>query len=112
MAKNLDPKNIGSRLYNQVAVLLDQLETGQGVTIKERYMALAAIARIQAIFQAIRIKDGKDDEPTSGSSVRKYTTAFQAHDARRRKAAAGSAAADTSLDDLIGDDDEDRDFAS
>jgi len=107
--KNLDPQNISSRLYNQVGVLLDQLEGGTGVTIKERYMALAAIARIQAIFQAIRIKDGKDDEPATGSAVRKYSTAFSAHDARRRAAIAGEDAAGD--DDLLGLDDEERDSA-
>ena len=108
--KPLDPQNISSRLYNQVGVLLDQLEQSEHVTIKERYMALAAIARIQMIFQAIRLKDAKDDEPTAGSAVRKYSTAFQAHDARRRKALAG-ATADLGDDDLLGEDDDDRDSA-
>lgn len=115
MPKNLDPQNIGPRLYKQVGVLLDQLETGTGVTLKERYMALAAIARIQAIFQAIRLKDSRSDEPTAGSAVRKYASAFEAHDTRRRKKVAGLAAAATDEfgdDDLLRDLDEDRDTAS
>jgi len=107
MPKSLDPKNIGARLYAQVAVLLDQLETSDGVTIKERYMALASIARIQMIFQAIRLKDAKTDDPTAGSAVRKYSTAFAAHDARRRKAG-GRDTDDADLADLIGDDDEEH----
>jgi len=110
-AKTLDPKNVGSRLYNQVAVLLEQLETTEDVSIKERYMALVAIARIQVIFQAIRLKEAKVDDGTAGSAVRKYSTAFAAHDARRRKTGTGSTTDDADLEALIADD-EDRDAAS
>jgi len=113
MPKNLDPKNLSSRLYNQVDTLLDQLERGGDVSIKERYMALVAIARIQVIFQAIRLKEAKVDDGTEGSAVRKYSTAFTAHDARRRKTGTGPAADtdDADLEQLI-DDAEDRDAAS
>ena len=110
---NLDPKNINARLYNQVSHLLDQLETGDTVTLKERIAALVAIGRIQTIFLNLRLK-GDKDEPAEGSSIRKYTTAFQAHDTRRRKAVARAAATeldDPGVDDLLGDDDEDRDSA-
>jgi len=111
MPKNLDPKNLSSRLYNQVDTLLDQLETGEDVSIKERYMALVAIARIQVIFQAIRLKEAKVDDGTAGSAVRKYSTAFQAHDARRRKTGTGRDTDDADLEELIGDEEE-RDAAS
>lgn len=109
---NLDPKNINSRLYNQVSELLSQLEKKTDtVTLKERIAALVAIGRIQTIFLTLRLKGGKDDEPAAGSSVRKYANAFQAHDARRRKADARAAAEldDVGDDDLLGD--EDRDSA-
>ena len=110
---NLDPLNIQSRLYNQVSELLKQLETGDDISIRERFLSLAAISKILLIFQNMRLKEGKD-EPTTGSAVRKYAATFQAHDARRRKALARSAAADADGDDLdLGDDDDadDRDSA-
>ena len=112
---NLDPQNINARLYNQVSELLTQLETGKSITLKERVAALVAIGRIQTIFLALRIK-GEKDESNVGSSVRKYATAFQTHDARRRKAVAGPTAdddADADGDDLLrlGDEDDDRDSA-
>ena len=77
----LDPLNVNKRLYRQVAALLDQLEDdAEGVTLKERYMALAAIARIQYIFVNLR-KEKLGDEP-EGSAVRKYAGAFKANDPR------------------------------
>lgn len=102
---NLDPKNINSRLYNQVSALLDQLENDGDITMRERIAALMAIGRIQTIFLALRLKD-KPDDPTAGSTVRKYSSAFQAHDTRRRKATARANAAaesepDTTADDLL-----------
>lgn len=111
MAKNLDPKSINARLYNQVSELLTQLETGD-VAIKERIAALVAIGRLQTIFLNLRLK-GEKDESAAGSSVRKYSTAFQAHDARRRKALAGSDDTDADGDDFIDldDADEERDSA-
>lgn len=109
---NLDPDNVNARLYNQVSELLKQLETKTTVTLRERVTALVAIARIQTIFLTLRQKGDKDDADTAGSSVRKYTSAFQAHDARRRKAIARAAAADDDGDDLGLDlDDDDRDSA-
>lgn len=112
--KNLDPKSINARLYNQVSELLTQLETGEHVTLKERIAALVAIGRMQVIFLNLRLKD-KADDTAAGSTVRKYTTAFQAHDARRRKAVAGSADADgddpLDLGEFDDDADEDRDSA-
>lgn len=113
---NLDPKNVNSRLYNQIDALLTQLETGEHITLKERVAALIAVGRLQLVFAALR-KGDKADEPAAGSAVRKYAQAFSANDTRRRKAPARRAAAaaatrepddGTSLDDLdddTGDDD-------
>lgn len=106
MAKSLDPKNINARLYNQVSELLTQLESSE-VSLKERIAALVAIGRMQVIFLNLRLKD-KSDEPTTGSAVRKYSTAFQAHDTRRRKEIARLAAADDADGDDIGLDDDER----
>jgi hypothetical protein len=98
---NLDPLNINARLYNQVSELLGQLEhSGEKVTLKERIAAMIAIARIQTVFMTMRLK-GEKDESTTGSAVRKYAGAFQAHDARRRKATARAAAAAAGSDDEI-----------
>lgn len=111
---NLDPLSINVRLYHQVSEMLTQLENSPNITLKERIAALIAIGRIQVIFTALRKE--KIDDGSSGSSVRKYATAFKTHDARRRKAIAGSAEPepepDPTIDDLIGDDaDDDRDTA-
>lgn len=85
----LDPKQIGPRLYNQVSALLTQLETGEHITLKERVQALVAIGRLQQIFLALR--KGQPDDERAGSTVKKYATAFSAADAAgRRKAAARS----------------------
>ena len=112
MTSNFDPLNINGRLYNQVSEMLRYLEETPEVGFKERYMALVAIGRIQTIFVALR-KD-KLDEPNRGATVRKYTKAFQAHDARGRKAIARSAATepDTLPDDTWGDGEERDEFAS
>jgi hypothetical protein len=93
--KTNDPKSINSRLYNQVAVLLDQLEApvidGPKITLKERITALIAIGRLQVMFVGLRKE--KADEPERGSSVRKYAEAFAANDARRGKDRGGPAPA-------------------
>jgi hypothetical protein len=111
---NLDPESIDARLYKQVSKLLEQLETSSTVSLRERIQALVAIARIQTIFMTLRQKGNKDDPTVAGSSVRKYESAFQAHDARRRKAIARAAAEadDDDGDDLLElDDGDDRDSA-
>lgn len=109
--KAIDPHNINIRLQNQISELLRQLEEGDA-DIKTRYMALMAIARMQAVFVALRKE--KFDEPTRGSSVRKYAGAFtKAHDPGRRKTGTGPdapAEPDDDLDAIIdgtdsGDDD-------
>jgi hypothetical protein len=88
-AKTLDPEGVAPRLYKQVSVLLTQLERGSGITVRERTQALAAIARIQAIWAALR-KANPDESERSGSTVRKYASAFSANAAGRRKANTGS----------------------
>jgi hypothetical protein len=70
--KRLDPLNIDGRLYEQVSKLLDQLQAPE-VTLKERYMSLAAIARIRIAY--VRLADDRDN-PNAGSTVRKYVAAF------------------------------------
>jgi hypothetical protein len=110
MVSNIDPLNINVRLYQQISELLSQLETGDA-DIKTRYMALMAIARMQAVFVALRKE--KADGPNRGSSVRKYQAEFQTHAARGRKALARASArpepgpdSDSELDSII-DGDED-----
>ena len=85
---NLDPLNVNQRLYRQVAELLKQLEENDHVTLRERFQALMAIARIQYVFVNLR-KEKIADEST-GSAVRKYATAFKANDPRGRKKIAGA----------------------
>ena len=87
---NLDPLSVNERLYRQISELLKQLETkGEKVTIRERYMALASIARIQYIFVSLRKEKVSDVD--AGSAVRKYATAFKPHDVGGRKKIARSA---------------------
>ena len=106
----IDPLEINVRLYRQISALLEQLENDD-VDIKVRYMALMAIARMQAVFVALRKE--KFDAPDRGSSVRKYAGAFtkqQANAARRRKAPARPAEPepdDTNLDAIIDGDTDD-----
>lgn len=99
LRKALDPHNINARLQNQVSELLRQLEEGEHVTLRERYMSLTAIGRIQVMFVSLRKE--KADEPDRGSAVRKYAAAFEANDARRRTARAGSIEAVRAEDDEI-----------
>ena len=105
----LDPLSVNVRLYNQASELLHQLETSPHVTLRERYMALVAVGRIQVIFMGLRKE--KLDDSNAGSAVRKYATAFKAHGDGGRKAIAGPAAPepepDIGLDDIWGDDDDD-----
>jgi hypothetical protein len=73
---SIDPLQINRRLYNQVSELLRGLEDkGDKVTIRERYMSLAAIARIQYIFVSLRKE--KVENVDAGSAVRQYAAAFQ-----------------------------------
>jgi hypothetical protein len=91
MKKDLDPHQIASRLHYQVGELLTQLETkGEKITMRERVQALAAIGRLQYLWAVIRAKEPQDDE-RSGSTVKKYASAFPAADAAgRRKKASGA----------------------
>lgn len=119
MTANLDPLGINVRLYNQISEILHHLETDERVTLKERIAALIAIGRIQIMFMGLRKE--KMVDATSGSSVRKYSQAFKAHDARGRKALAGKRAEPEpsgdddiigdALADALGDDDDDRETA-
>jgi hypothetical protein len=96
---SLDPLGVNVRLYNQISEILHHLETDERVTLKERIAALIAIGRIQIMFMGMRKE--KIHDASAGSSVRKYSKAFKAHDARGRKAIAGRAEAERTADDDI-----------
>ena len=112
MNKALDPKSINSRLYNQVHLMLEQLEDDdQKITLKERIAALIAVARIQTVFVALR-KEKTVDNAIVGSKVRQYAGSFKANDARKRKAGARPAPEPDELpDDIWGDDEDDSGVA-
>lgn len=63
-----DPLNVSVRTYIQVHEVLNSLEIDDNITLRERIAALAMIERLRP----------KEDIPDdlSGSSVRKYETAF------------------------------------
>lgn len=93
--QQLDNYNIDARLMRQIDKLLTQLESHKGVSLKDRHMALSAIARIQVAYAKTFAKD----EENVGSSVRKYTAAFASNAARGRAAVSGPAAAPAAVDD-------------
>ena len=92
-----DPLDINQRLYKQIGVLLDDLETGSiEITVPQRIGALIAIGRILVMFKGLR---KENDAFGAGSAVRKYATAFAANAARRGAASPGAADdPDTGLD--------------
>jgi hypothetical protein len=101
-----DPLDVDGRLYRQVAKLLDQLEAEGGdeeVSIRERIMALAAIARIRIAYTKI----AADGDENAGTTVRKYAAAFAANAAggrgtARRAPRRAPEPADDDLADLDG----------
>jgi hypothetical protein len=106
---NLDPHKINERLVRQVSALLDQLENNKNVTLRERFQALMAIARIQYVFVSLRRE--KFDEPAAGTAVRKYQTAFKNDAGGRKKSGRPAIAAVRSggnepPPDWLGDDDD------
>jgi hypothetical protein len=108
-----DQHNINERLARQVSKLLEQLEQGEHITLRERFQSLMAIARIQYVFVSLRKE--KFDEPAAGASVRKYQTAFSKNDARGRKKIARSTAVATRPEpepDWVSDDSDDSDDAA
>jgi hypothetical protein len=80
-----DPLNVNARLYHQLDRLLDQLETGEHITLRERVQALIAVGRLQVMFLGLRKEKNPDDAAAAGSAVRKYSKAFT-HASGRRKA--------------------------
>ena len=78
-----DPLQVNARLYNQVSELLAQLETAEHVTLRERFQALTAIARIQYLFVGLRKEKVADVD--AGSAVSKYAKTFKQDAARGRK---------------------------
>ena len=103
-SRALDPKSVNSRLYNQIDVMLTDLEQGEHITLKERIAALIAIAKIQVVFVALR-KEKTDDDGERGSAVRKYAGAFKADEPRGRKAGARPATVPARAGDDAGEDD-------
>jgi hypothetical protein len=101
-----DPLNVNRRLYDQISKLLDQLDERDSrelVTMRERIAALVAIGRIQIIFASLRKEKGHDN--ASGSSVRKYSAAFTANADARGKEPPGSADdGDDGISAIIGGD--------
>jgi hypothetical protein len=85
-----DYLNINARLYRQVSKLLEQLEEGEHVTLRERIQALVAVGRVQVIFLNLRKEQLGDDEP--GSTIKKYAAAFRKNGPGRRATSARAAA--------------------
>jgi hypothetical protein len=118
---NSDPKQVNARLYNQISLLLDDLEAppvkkrgklkpGEDpyedrISMRERIAALTAIGRIQTILLALR-EQGSPDERVAGAAVRKYSAAFKDAGGRRkaRRGAAAELAAAEPADAEFGDD--------
>jgi hypothetical protein len=100
--KDVDPKSLESRLYNQVSLLLDDLEAQSiEITVPQRLNALIAVGRILTIFAGLRAKQAKLDDPArAGSVVREYSAAFAVSDAARRRTADSGSAADEA-DELV-----------
>lgn len=110
-APSLDPHNINGRLYAQLDLLLTQLEEGEHVTLKERTAAMLIAVRIQYIF--VQLRKEKVGDANTGTTVRKYATAFQKDAARGRKTIARPARAEPEPDGLIDDSfDDDGDSAA
>jgi hypothetical protein len=106
-----DPLDINTRLYHHISKLLDELDkrdAGETITLRERLAAIIAIGRLQVMFMGLR-KENKDNVST-GSTVRKYTAAFKANDAGRRKKIAGpSPEPEPDIADIFRDDEDDGD---
>jgi hypothetical protein len=102
MTTSHDPLQINSRLYNQIARLLDDLEAKdakQRLDIKERIAALIAVGRIQIMF--VNLRKENISGAGSGSAVRKYSKAFKANAAGRgAKGGRRTAAAQLADDDF------------
>lgn len=108
--KDLDPLRVNSRLYKQIAKVLDDLEHhSDELTMRDRIAALTAVARIQTVFVGLR-KEHKDDD-NAGSAVRKYAGAFAAKNASRRRAATARAAVEPEPEQFDWGDDDGGDAA-
>jgi len=106
-----DPLDLNTRLYHHISKLLDELNSDDAgpITLRERIAAIIAIGRLQVMFMSLR-KETTDDH-ASGSTVRKYTTAFK-DGSRGRKAITGpSPEPEPDIADLLGSDD-DNEYAN
>lgn len=105
-----DPLNVNKRLYDQVGLLLDDLENGAlEITFPQRLNALIAIAKLQTVFVALRKAKANEDDELSGSAVRDAAKAFQAHGNGRGKKRSRSASASPVI--TFDDDDDEFDAA-
>jgi hypothetical protein len=98
-----DPLDVNQRLYGQISKLLDQLDdrdSRETVTMRERIAALVAIGRIQVIFASLR-KEQPNDYASGGSSVRRYQAAFKANAPGRRTKNTRSSATRSPDDDSL-----------
>lgn len=87
-----DPLNIDVRTYIRIHSILERIEAGEEVTLREEIAALALIERL-------RPKDTTSNAD-AGSSVRKYEGAFK-NDTRGRKKV--SRRAEPDADGVLGD---------
>jgi hypothetical protein len=85
-------------------MLLKELEHNIEIGVRDRIMAMTAIARIQTAFMGLR-KEG-DNEPT-GAAVRKYATAFKASNAARSRKKVSGTTTSSDYDPPWDDDDDD-----
>jgi hypothetical protein len=82
----LDPLNINPRLQAWVSELIERRDD---MSVTEQIRAIAAIARLQVNYVALRKEAGGGY--ATGTEVKRFAQAFASH-ARKRKNLAGSAA--------------------
>lgn len=70
--KPLNFDDYDRRVFEQIDVMLNELEAAKKLPMRDRIAAVVAVCRIQDFLR----KGRKDDEPAAGSAVRKYATAF------------------------------------
>jgi len=92
---NSDPHNVNGRLYDQIALLLDDMEgmdRDDTMTFPQRLNAIIAIGRVQIMFANLRKAEARDPG-SAGSKVRTYANAFRqtANAASRRTGGRGAA---------------------
>jgi hypothetical protein len=77
MTQNLDPLDLNGRLYRRLGKILDRLEAGDKITLREELAALGLILKLQLGF--MKLREETQEDPNAGTAIRKYAAAFQAH---------------------------------